>query len=69
MSTALLSFTCPKTFKHAPTGIETDVQSLRAVWRATRTVHCPHCGHEICVREAYIDGALQDAVDQLRRAI
>jgi hypothetical protein len=68
---ALLSFTCPKTFKRAPTGIETDVQSLRAVWRATLTVHCPHCGklHEMFVREVYIDEVLQDAVGQSRRAI
>jgi len=53
MSMAPLSFTCPKTFKHAPTGIEIDVQSLCAVWRATLTVHCPHCGklHEMFVRE------------------
>jgi hypothetical protein len=71
MSMPPLSFTCPKTFKRAPTGIETDVQSLRAVWRATLTVHCPHCGelHEIFVREVYIDYALQDAVGQLRRAV
>jgi hypothetical protein len=71
MSMPPLSFTCPKTFKRAPTGIETDVQSLRAVWRATLTVHCPHCGelHEIFVREVYVDYALQDAVGQLRRAV
>jgi DNA-directed RNA polymerase subunit RPC12/RpoP len=70
MSMAFLCFTCPKTFKHAPTGIETDVQSLCAIWRATLTVHCPHCGelHEISVREVY-DDALQDAVGRLRRAI
>jgi phage FluMu protein Com len=63
MSMALLSFSCPKTHKQAPTGIETDVQSLRAAWRATLTVHCPHCGemHEISVRETYIDVALKDA--------
>jgi hypothetical protein len=34
-------------------------------------VHCPHCGavHEISVRDAYIDGALQDAIGQSRRAV
>jgi hypothetical protein len=68
---APLSFVCPKTLKPAPTGIETDVQSLRATWRTTLTVHCPHCGelHEISVRETYVDGALRDAIGQLGRAI
>jgi hypothetical protein len=31
-----LFFTCPTTRQQAPTGIETDVQSLRAAWKATR---------------------------------
>jgi hypothetical protein len=54
-----LFFTCPTT--HQPTGIETDVQSLRAAWRATLNVKCPHCGevHQISVRETYTDGALK----------
>ena len=30
-----LFFTCPTTHQQVPTGIETDVQSLRAAWRAT----------------------------------
>ncbi|TMJ93492.1 MAG: hypothetical protein E6G77_23970 [Alphaproteobacteria bacterium] len=32
--------------QQAPTGIgiETDVQSLQAVWKATLKVKCPHCG-------------------------
>jgi hypothetical protein len=44
-----------------PTGIETDVQSLRAAWKARLNVKCPHCGevHEISVRETYINGARQ----------
>ena len=56
-----LFFTCPTTRQQAPTGIETDVQSLRAAWKATLNVKCPHCGevHEISVREAYINGARQ----------
>jgi len=37
------------------------VQSLRAAWKATLNVKCPHCGevHEISVRETYINGARQ----------
>ena len=56
-----LFFTCPTTHQQAPTGIETDVQSLRAAWKATLNVKCPHCGevHEISVRETYINGALK----------
>jgi hypothetical protein len=32
---------------------------------------CPYCSevHEISVRETYINGALQDATDRLRRSI
>ena len=56
-----LFFTCPTTRQQAPTCIETDVQSLRAAWKATLNVKCPHCGevHEISVRETYINGALK----------
>jgi hypothetical protein len=66
---APLSFVCPKTLKLAPTGINTDVQSLHAAWRAMLTVRCPHCGemNEISVRETYIDGVLQEAIAQLAR--
>ena len=62
-----LLFLCPNTNQQAPTGIETDVQSLGAAWKATVKVNCPHCGevHEISVRKTYIDGALLDAADQL----
>jgi len=58
---ASLFFTCPTTHQQAPTGIETDVQSLRAAWKATLNVKCPHCGevHEISVRKTYINGALK----------
>jgi hypothetical protein len=61
---ASLFFTCPTTHHEAPTGIETDVQSLQATWKASVKVKCPHCGevHEISVRETYINGALQDAI-------
>jgi hypothetical protein len=42
----------------APSGIETDVQSLNASWKAMLKVNCPHFGgvHEIPVRETYING-------------
>jgi hypothetical protein len=65
---APLFFTCPTTRQQAPTGIETDAQSLRAVWSKRLEVHCPLCGglHEISVRETYIEGALHDAADGLR---
>ena len=68
---APLFFICPKTDQQAPTGIETDVQSLSASWKAMLKVNCPYCGkvHEISVRETYIDFALDAAVDRLRPAI
>jgi phage FluMu protein Com len=63
-------FTCPTTHRRAPTGINTDVQSLRAAWKAILKVKCPHCDkvHQISVRETYVDGALQDATDFIRCA-
>jgi hypothetical protein len=66
---APLLFICPKTDQQAPTGIETDAQSPSASWKATLKVHCPHCGgvHEISVRETYINGALSDATEWMRR--
>ena len=61
----ILQFVCPTTHQQAPTGIETNVQSLRACWKATVKVNCPHCGqaHEISVRETYLDAVLLDIVD------
>jgi hypothetical protein len=66
---APLLFICPKTNQQAPTGIETDVQSLSASWKAMLKVNCPYCGkvHQISVRETYIEGALDSAVDWLRQ--
>ena len=66
---APLLFICPKTNQPAPTGIKTDARSLSASWKAMLKVNCPHCGkvHEISVRETYINGALNDAADQLQR--
>jgi len=68
---APLIFICPKTNLQTPSGIETDVQSLSASWKAMLKVHCPHCGevHDISVRETYINGALSDASDWLRPAV
>jgi hypothetical protein len=62
---APLFFTCPTTHREAPTGIETDVQSLQAAWKATLKIKCPYCGEmdQISVRETYINGALKDATD------
>ena len=68
---ASLLFTCPTTRQQAPTGIGTDVQSLRAAWSKKLRVNCSLCGeeHEISVREIYIEGALHDAVDRLRSVV
>ena len=64
---ASLLFTCPQTHQKAPTGVETDAQSLRASWKATLKVDCPCCGavHEVSVREAYIASAIHAAIDRL----
>jgi hypothetical protein len=64
---ASLLFICPKTHQQAPTGIETDVQSLREVWSEKVKLRCPCCGetHEILVRETYINGAVRDGIDRL----
>ena len=68
---APLLFVCPKTDQQAPTGIETDVQSLSAAWKVMLKVNCPHCGevHEVSVRETYIDAALSDVANWQRQAI
>jgi hypothetical protein len=64
-----LLFTCPSTRLQTSAGIETDVQSLRAMWTEKVKVPCTHCGmvHEILVREVYIEGVLNEAADALRR--
>jgi hypothetical protein len=68
---APLFFICPKTNQQAPTGVETDVQSLSVSWKAVLKVNCPHCGevHHISVRETYIEGALFAAVDRPRQVV
>jgi hypothetical protein len=60
---ATLHFFCPTTRQQVPTDIKTDAQGLRASWRSTVNVDCPHCGqvHEISVRDTYLGGALQAA--------
>jgi hypothetical protein len=59
---AVLHFTCPKTNRRTPTGVEMDVQSLRAHWRSTLRCDCPHCHdvHDICVRDVYLNGAVDN---------
>ena len=56
----LLTFTCPKTKDRTPTRVETDAQTLRASWKSRLLVKCPSCGgmHEISVRDAYLNGAV-----------
>jgi RNase P subunit RPR2 len=67
---ASLLFTCPNTNQQVSTGVETNVQSLRAAWTSTLKVNCQQCGkiHEFSVRDTYINGALDDAVGYLRQA-
>ena len=57
---------CPITHRSLPTGVKTDVESLRASWKAVIHVDCPHCRapHKIAVRKAYVDIALREAVDR-----
>ena len=64
-----LSFTCPNTHQRAPSGIQTDVQSLRASWSERVKINCSLCGkvHDFAVREMYTEGILQDVTDQFRR--
>jgi hypothetical protein len=58
-----LLFICPKTNQRAPTGIGTDLESLRASWKSIVKVNCLHCGevHEISVRETYLNAEIPDA--------
>jgi hypothetical protein len=67
----VLSITCPNTNQEAPTPIATDVKALSAAWKRTLKITCPHCGevHSASVREAYIESALRDACDRLRRVV
>jgi hypothetical protein len=66
---ASLPFTCPRTRQRAPTGVETDVQSLRVAWSKTLKLQCPRCGetHEILVRDAYVESALDDSIGIMLR--
>jgi hypothetical protein len=68
---AELLYTCPKTRQRASTGIETDVQSLRAAWKTDLRINCSLCGevHEISIRETFIKGALHEATDRLRHVV
>jgi predicted RNA-binding Zn-ribbon protein involved in translation (DUF1610 family) len=66
----VLLFTCPNTHRQAPSGIETDVESLRVAWTETVKVHCPHCGeeHHMSVRDTYLEGVLYEASSRLAPA-
>ena len=59
-----LLFTCPTTKQRAPTGVETDAQSLRASWSARIKVYCPRCGglHELAMRETFINDVVEDSL-------
>jgi hypothetical protein len=65
-----LSYTCPKTRQRAPSGIQTDLQSLQASWPERVKINCSLCGrvHEFAVREMYTEGILRDVTDQSGRA-
>jgi hypothetical protein len=54
--------TCPTTKQRLSTGIHTDAKSLQACWKQVLSIKCPHCKevHEISVRQAYLQGALDD---------
>jgi hypothetical protein len=57
---ACLLFTCPKTGQKVRTGVEMDVQGLRANWKSTLRLDCPHCDtlHDVRVREVYLNSAV-----------
>jgi hypothetical protein len=65
-----LFFTCPNTQGRAPTGIQTDVKSLRESWSKKLTVNCSLCGqvHELSLRETYTYAIMADAIEVFRRA-
>jgi transcription elongation factor Elf1 len=67
---SVLFFTCPNTNQRAPTGVQMDVQSLRASWSKQAKVNCSLCGnvHEFAFRELYTESTLRDAADIFRRA-
>ena len=64
-----LSYTCPKTRLRAPSGIQTDLQSLRASWSERVKINCSLCGkvHEFAVRQMYAESTLGDVTDDARR--
>jgi hypothetical protein len=66
MAVVCLPFTCPNTSLTASTGVEMDVPGLRANWKRTLRLDCPHCGdvHDVCVRELFISNAV-DGLDSI----
>ena len=67
----LLTFTCPKTKRRTPTRVEADPRTLSASWKARLLVKCPSCGgvHEISVRDAYLNGAVDVVAPQNRQRV
>jgi hypothetical protein len=61
-----LFFHCPRTGLSAPTGVGTDVATLRKFWHRKLEVDCPHCGetHRFGVRETFLNSALTDFTDR-----
>ena len=58
---ACLLFTCPNTNLKVPTGVEMDVQGLRAHWKSTLKLDCSHCDdvHDVSVRDVYLNSAVE----------
>src|SRR5262249_17297651 len=63
-----LSFTCPKTNQQAPTGIETDVQSMSAFWKAMLKMNCTNCveHRNTSMSAMTTNGTVEDDMGQYR---
>ena len=51
---------CPKTKQRFASGIGTDAENLRTIWKTVGRAECPYCGrvHAFSVRDAYIKATL-----------
>ena len=58
----VLSIRCPKTGQSAPTGIDTEYESLVTSWDRSLSIDCFHCGetHDVKIRDAFIAAAISD---------
>ena len=56
---SMIMIRCPNTGREAPTGIETDPASYRALPNKEMVLKCPVCGqdHTWTLREAWLSGA------------